>query len=68
MRTNLKLLRIRNHLTQDQMAVECGISRVTYSAIEIGQRRGGAEFWQAVQNRFGIADAEMWGLTKDEEI
>ena len=68
MRTNLKLLRVKNHLTQDQMACECGVSRCTYAGIESGRVRGADKFWTALQNRFGVADAEMWELTKDETI
>ena len=66
MRTNLKLLRIKNHLTQFQMADELGVGRQTYAAVEVGRLRGSEELWKSVQTRFGVEDAEMWTLMQNE--
>ena len=66
MRTNLKLLRVKNHLTQIQMADELGVGRQTYAAVEVGRLRGSEELWKSVQARFGVEDAEMWALMQNE--
>ena len=66
MRTNLKVLRVKNHLTQVQMADEVGVGRQTYAAVEVGKQRGNEEFWNAVQNRFDVPDSEMWGLMRND--
>lgn len=62
MRTNLKLLRIRHNLSQEDMAKLIGCSRATYSAIELGQRDGSLGFWKALKNRFDISSADMWDI------
>lgn len=67
MRTKLKVLRVMNHLTQEQMAVECGCERQTYAAVEIGRLRGSESFWKNVQTRFDVANADMWELMQNEE-
>lgn len=66
MRTNLKVFRIRQQLTQDEIADKIGCPRSTYSAIESGQRTGRPAFWQDLQKAFYIPDAEIWGLMKNE--
>lgn len=66
MRTNLKVLRVRNKYTQAKMAAEIGFGSQIYAAVENGTRRGSEEFWQCVQTRFNVPDSEMWGLMQDE--
>lgn len=67
-RTNLKLLRVKSKLTQEQMADKIGCTRATYSAIECGTRNGRDTFWTDFQKAFNIPDEELWGyMKKDEE-
>lgn len=66
MRMNLKVLRVKNHLTQEQMADEIGVGRQTYAAVEQGKQRGGEYFWETVQSRFEVPDSEMWELMRNE--
>lgn len=67
MRRNLKLLRVKYNLSQQELADAVGFTRQTYQAIESGHRRGTEEFWESLQTRFNIPDSEMWGLMHHEE-
>lgn len=64
MRTNLKVFRVAHKLTQEEMAEQLGISRVTYSYIERGERSGTIGVWSALQKAFNVPDAEMFSLQK----
>lgn len=66
MRINLKVLRIRNKLTQDEMAYKCGVSRATYSRIEKGKINGKPTFWAKIQREFNVSDCDMYALMKNE--
>lgn len=66
-RTNLKVLRVRNNLSQQEMAERLGCARATYQAVETGQRTGSQKFWTAVQGKFMIPDCEMWELMKVDQ-
>lgn len=66
MRTNLKVFRVKQNLSQDEISKKIGCKRATYSAIENGKRSGKQSFWKALQNSFGIPDVEMWELMQDE--
>ena len=67
-RTNLKLLRVKNKMSQEDMANKIGCTRATYSAIEIGKREGRRTFWLDFQKAFNIPDGDLWGyMKKDEE-
>lgn len=61
-RTSLKVLRVKNDLTQVQFAERIGVSRMQYSSIENGKTDGSVEFWKKVQSEFNLSDAEMWGV------
>lgn len=63
-RTQLKLFRIGNKLTQAEFAARTGVSRVTYSFIERGERSGTSEFWATLQREFNVPDADMYPLQK----
>lgn len=67
MRTDLKVLRIKHHLTQAQLAEKLGVSYATYNLIEQGKRKGSVEFWRKIQNTFNLADADMWQLYTNKE-
>lgn len=68
MRINLKLLRVKQGLTQDEMAEKIGVSRLTYNQIERGERGGSVErFWDRVQEIFDIPDSEMYELMKKDD-
>ena len=67
MRTNLKVLRVKQHLTQAEIATKLGVSYATYNLIEQGKRKGSTEFWQQIQELFNLTDAEMWQLYANKE-
>lgn len=52
MLTNLKILRVKYNLTQEEMAVKCGVSRTTYCLIEKGKSNGSGQFWLTLQKEF----------------
>lgn len=62
MRTELKLLRVKHHLTQPEMAKVCGTSLSTYNLIEQGKRRGSAEFWLTLQEKFNLDGETVWKM------
>jgi DNA-binding XRE family transcriptional regulator len=64
MRDELYMLRCRHKLTKGEMAEKTGVSRITYTLIENGERDGKKPFWEAVQREFGVSDADMWKLQK----
>ena len=64
MRTGLKMFRVKNHLTQQQVAERVGISRQVYSKIERGVSQGNANFWVTLQRCFNIPDEYMYTLIK----
>lgn len=68
MRLNLKAFRTKKNLNQEQFSSLLNVSRVTYSAIETGERRGSENFWQRLQTVFNVPDADMWELTLNEEV
>lgn len=67
-RTNLKVFRTAHKLRQTDIACDLGVSRATYSFIERGIRNGNAEFWNRLQQRYNVPDAEMWSLQKLDEV
>lgn len=64
MRINLKVFRVKNKLTQAEIAEKVGVSRQVYANIEKGRNGGSTEFWGNLQRAFGIADEEMYSLMK----
>ncbi|MGN0804389.1 MAG: helix-turn-helix transcriptional regulator [Candidatus Coproplasma sp.] len=63
-RIELRVFRVKQHMTQAQFAEKIGCSRTHYALIEQGNRNGTQDFWNKLQAAFNIADAEMWELTK----
>lgn len=66
MRTNLKVFRVKQGLTQQEMADRLGYTRASYQAIEKGKRNGQKAFWDELQRNFGIPSADMWELQKND--
>ena len=66
MRTELKLFRVKQKLSQEEMAIKIGCGRVSYASIEIGRRNGTNDFWLAFQKAFNVPDEDMWGLMKND--
>ena len=66
MRTNLKVFRIKRHLSQEEISEKIGCSRATYCAIEYGVREGRKTFWNDLQKAFNLPDSEMWQLMKND--
>ncbi len=66
LRVNLKCFRVKQQLTQEEMAEKIGVIRCTYAAIENGTRNGRDHFWNALQNAFNIPDEDMWNLKKKD--
>ena len=62
MRNELKVLRVKHQLTQQQLADKLGVSVVTYNLIEQGKRQGSKDFWAKLQQLFSLADGELWQL------
>ena len=67
MRTGLKILRVKQHLTQAEVAAKLGVSFATYNLVEQGKRKGSEEFWLKLQAAFNLTDAEMWKLYTNKE-
>lgn len=65
-KTELRVLRAKNGLTQQGMADILGINRSTYSQIESGKRKGSVEFWAKMQSKFDYSDTEILELMKCE--
>lgn len=66
MRTNLKVFRVKQHLSQAEISDKIGVSRNTYAAIESGIREGRDPFWKGLQEAFRIPDSEMWSLKRND--
>lgn len=66
MRLNLKLLRVKNKMSQEEFSEVLNMKRMTYANIESGRSRGSEDFWRSVQKTFNIPDAEMFSLMKDD--
>lgn len=61
-RHELKMLRVKNRLTQQQLADKLGVSVSTYNLIEAGKRRGSQKFWEQLQREFNLEGGEVWEL------
>lgn len=65
-RTNLKIFRVKQHMTQAEFSEKIGYQRATYAAIEKGKRGGRQRFWKDLQQAFNIPDGEIWELMKND--
>ena len=66
MRTALKLLRIKNGLTQDEMAAKVGYSRNQYQRVENGEYDPTLRFLVGLSEAFGLTLDEAKEVTKLE--
>lgn len=57
-RTNLKLLRVKHKMTQEEFAALIGCHRCTYAAIENGTRNARVMFWRAIERLFPTENIE----------
>ena len=66
MRTNLKVFRIKQQMSQDEISAKIGCTRATYAAVENGARNGKQDFWKSLQDAFRLPDSEMWQMMKND--
>lgn len=66
MRTELKVFRVKQNMTQEEFAEKIGFSRSQYALIEQGNRNGTIDFWDKLKSTFNIPDSDMWNLMKNE--
>jgi DNA-binding XRE family transcriptional regulator len=66
MRTELKIIRVKHHLNQKEMAKRCGTSLSTYNRIEQGKLRGSQDFWLAVQKEFNLDGETLWKMQNQQ--
>lgn len=62
MRTNLKIFRIKQKLTQHQMSAKLGYEHAYFGHVERGHQDGSADFWERLQKTFGLTDNELQEL------
>lgn len=67
MRTELKILRIKKKLNQNEFAKKVGVSSSTYSQIERGAINSSQDFWTKLQEAFSIKDEDMWRLMQNDK-
>lgn len=65
-RKNLKLLRIKHDLTQEELAKALNISLSSYNLIENGERNGSIVFWNSLQDFFKLTGEEIWNLQNNK--
>lgn len=63
-RRNLKVFRIMQGLTQEEMAEKLGVTRVFYSNVENGKNSTSYKFLKKLQKTFDLSDEEVWKLSK----
>ena len=62
MRHELKVFRVKQNLTQQQMAELLGVSVGTYNLVENVIRRGSQKFWLNLQKEFNLDGETVWNL------
>lgn len=66
MRLELKVLRTKSNLTQNQMADRLGVTRVNYLLIENGKSNGTLKFWDRLQSEFGLTPKKLDQIRKNK--
>ncbi len=64
MRTRLKVFRVQQHKSQQEIAAVLGYERAYYGHVERGLQKGSAEFWSRLQAAFGLTDGKVKELQK----
>lgn len=64
MRTQLKIFRILQRMSQGEMAEKLGYVRAYYGHVERGFQEGSAEFWARLQAAFKLTDEQIKELKK----
>lgn len=67
MRMNLKLFRVSQKLSQDEMARKVGMSRTHYCNVENGKSDPHTKFWESLQSAFDLTDQKKGELMRNEE-
>ena len=62
MRTKLKIFRIMQKLTQQQMSEKLGYAHAYYGHVERGLQKGSANFWAQLQHEFDLTDDQLQEL------
>lgn len=65
-RTNLKVFRVKNNLTQAEIAKLIGVDRQVFAAVESGRCEGRQKFWCGLQTAFHLTPSEVWELMKTD--
>jgi DNA-binding XRE family transcriptional regulator len=63
-RTNLKVFRIKQVMSQQEMAAKLGYERAYFGHVERGLQHGSAAFWERMQTAFGLTDEQVQELKK----
>ena len=66
LRTNLKCFRVRNKLSQAEIAKKLDVSRSYYGFIERGRQKGSVKFWGTLKSVFNLTDKQIKELKKTE--
>lgn len=66
MRTNLKVFRIKQNMTQAEFANATGYSRCHYAKIESGEKNMPLKLLENIQQNFRISDSELLDLKKND--
>lgn len=67
LRLNLKLLRVKHHLTQEELAQKLNCSRLTYLEIERGNRSLTDDMILKLQTIFDLTPNEVLEIMQKEE-
>ena len=67
MRTELRVFRVRQKMTQAQFAEKIGVGRALYASVENGSRNGTLYFWQRFKDAFDIPESDIWRYTQNDE-
>ena len=59
MRTKLKIFRVQQRKSQEQMAAMLGYKHAYYGHVERGAQKGSAAFWARLQAAFQLTDDKV---------
>ena len=67
MRIKLKNERLKNELTQKEIALKLGISERYYQAIELGSQQGSIAIWDKLEDLFNIPQRQLRELNNSSK-